>query len=93
MIEGYSTEEVIECCQEYLKVYKGIGKPNSHHKGRLAGKGTNGRKVFIDHYYKEVSQAHYSVLQSTELMQPYIDEHLAIINEKRNGRTNEWVMK
>ena len=38
MIEGYSTEEVVECCQEYLKVQKGIGKPNSRHKGRLAGR-------------------------------------------------------
>ena len=62
MIEGYSTKEVIECCQEYLKVQKGIGKPDSRHKGRLAGKGTSGRKVFIDHDYKEVSRAHYSVL-------------------------------
>jgi hypothetical protein len=26
MIEGYSSEEVIECCQEYLKVQRGIGK-------------------------------------------------------------------
>ena len=62
MIEGYSTKEVVECCQEYLKVQKGIGKLNSRHKGRLARKGTNGRKVFIDHDYKEVSLAHYSVL-------------------------------
>jgi len=38
MIEGYSTEEVVECCQEYLKVQRGIGNPDSHHKGRLAGK-------------------------------------------------------
>ena len=52
MIEGYSTEEVVECCQEYLKVQKGIGKPDSCHKGRLTGKGTSGRKVFIDHDYK-----------------------------------------
>ena len=49
MIEGYNTEEVVECCQEYLKVQKGIGKSDSRHKGRLAGKGTSGRKVFIDH--------------------------------------------
>ena len=62
MIEGYSTEEVIECCQEYLEVQKGIGKSNSCHKGRLARKGTSGRKEFIDHDYKEVSQAHYNVL-------------------------------
>ena len=26
MIEGYSTKEVVECYQEYLKVQKGIGK-------------------------------------------------------------------
>ena len=71
MIEGYSTEEVVECCQEYLKVQREIGKPDSRHKGRLARKGTNGRKVFIDYDYKEVSQAHYSVLQSTELMQAH----------------------
>ena len=44
MIEGYSTEEVVDCCQEYLKVQKGIGKPDSYHKGRLVGKGTSGRK-------------------------------------------------
>ena len=53
MIEGYSTEEVVECCQEYLKVQKGIGKPNSCHKGRLARKGTSGRKMFIGHDYKK----------------------------------------
>ena len=52
MIEGYSTEEVIECCEEYLKVQKKIGKPDSCHKGRLARKGTSGRKVFIDPDYK-----------------------------------------
>jgi hypothetical protein len=48
MIEGYNTKEVIESCQEYLKGKKAIGKPNSCHKGRLAGKGTRGQKVFID---------------------------------------------
>ena len=49
--------------------------------------------MFIDHDYKEVSRAHYSVLQSTQLMQPYIDEHLAIIMAERNGRSDDWVMK
>jgi hypothetical protein len=55
MIEGYSSEEVIKCCQEYLKVQRGIGNLDSRYKGRLAGKGTSGRKVFIDNDYKEVS--------------------------------------
>ena len=49
--------------------------------------------MFIDHDYKEVSRAHYNFLQSTQLMQPYIDEHLTIIMTKRNGRSDDWVMK
>jgi hypothetical protein len=93
MVDGYSTEEVVECCQEYLKGKKAIGKPDSRHKGRLARKGTRGQKVFIDEDYKAVSQAHYCVMQSMKLMEPYIDEHLAIIREESNGRTDEWVMK
>jgi hypothetical protein len=93
MIEGYTTEKVVECCQEYLKVQSGIGNPDSHHKGRLAGKGTSGRKTFIDYEYEEVSQAHYCVLQGTKLMQPYVDEHMALIMEERNGRLDDWVMK
>jgi hypothetical protein len=40
-----------------------------------------------------VGPAHYSVLQSVEAMQPYIDEHLDIIREESNGRIEEWVMK
>ena len=56
MIEGYNFEEVVECCQEWLKVQRGIGNPDSHHKGRLAGKGTSGRKVFLDNDYREVSR-------------------------------------
>jgi hypothetical protein len=49
--------------------------------------------VFIDHDYKEVSRVHYNVLQSTTLMQSYIDEHMVIITVERNGRSNDWVMK
>jgi hypothetical protein len=97
MIEGYNSEKVIECCQEYLKVQRGIGNPDSHHKGRLAGKGTSGKKVFIDHDYKEVSRSHYSVLQSalqsTTLLQPYIKEHMATITTERNGCSDDWVIK
>ena len=56
MIEGYNSKEVVECCQEWLKVQREIGNPDSHHKGRLAGKDTSGRKVFLDNDYREVSQ-------------------------------------
>jgi hypothetical protein len=49
--------------------------------------------MFINQDYKEVSRAHYSVLKSTKLMQLYIDEHLALIMQERNGRPDKWVMK
>lgn len=93
MIEGYTNEEVIECCQEYLKVQRGIGIPDSRYKNRLAGKGTNGRKVFIDEDYQEVSRAHYAVLAGSKLMDPYISEHLEIISSESHGRRGDWVMK
>jgi hypothetical protein len=93
MIESYSTEKVIECCHEYLKVQIGIGNSDSRHKYRLAGKGTSVRKTFIDKEYEEASRAHYCVLEGTKIMQPYVEEHLASIMEERNGHSNDWVMK
>jgi hypothetical protein len=40
MIEGYTTEEVIECCVDYTKDGKPIDVSVSRHHGRLTGKGT-----------------------------------------------------
>jgi hypothetical protein len=42
--------------------------------------------VFINNDYKEVSRVHYSVLHSTKLMEPYIEEHLAIITVERTAQ-------
>jgi hypothetical protein len=39
MIEGYTTEEVVECYTNYIKDGKPIGVPVSRHHGRLSGKG------------------------------------------------------
>jgi hypothetical protein len=89
-IEGYNSEEVITCCQEWLKVQRGIGNPDSRHKRRLARKGTSGRKVFLDNDYREVSRVHCSVLQSMAVMQLYIDEHMDIIMAERNGHLDDW---
>jgi hypothetical protein len=51
MIEGYTTKKVVECYQEYLQVQRGIDNPDSRHKGRLARKGTSGKKTFSDYEY------------------------------------------
>ena len=62
MIEGYSTEEVIESCLGYLKDNVSLGLPIPRFLGRLEGVGTVGRKIFIDNDFKGVQQAYYSIL-------------------------------
>ena len=62
MIESYSTEEVIECCIDYIKDSNPIGVPVSRHEGRLSGRGTKGKKRFIDHDYKAVEEEHFTIL-------------------------------
>jgi hypothetical protein len=63
IIEGYTTEEVVECCADYIKDVKRIGLPIPLHKGRLRGRGRMGQKAFIDRDYSLVSEAYFSVLQ------------------------------
>jgi hypothetical protein len=40
MIEGYTTEEVIECCIDYMKDGNPIGVQVLRHHGRLSRQGT-----------------------------------------------------
>jgi hypothetical protein len=62
MIEGYSTEEVIESCLGYLKDTMSLGLPIPRFLARLKGVGTVGRKIFINKDFKGVQQAHHSIL-------------------------------
>jgi hypothetical protein len=40
MIEGYTTEVILECYNDYMKDRKPIDVPVSQYEGRLIGKGT-----------------------------------------------------
>jgi hypothetical protein len=62
MVEGYTTEEVIECCIDYVKDGNTIGVPVSCHHGRLSRKGTKGHESFIDATYRRVCEAHFSFM-------------------------------
>jgi hypothetical protein len=62
VMEGYTTEEVVECCTDYVKDEKTIGLPIPLHEGRLRGRGRMSQKSFIDRDYNSVSEAHFSVL-------------------------------
>jgi hypothetical protein len=63
MIEGHTTEEVIECCIDYMKDANPIGVPISGHHGRLSGKGSKRHKSFIDITYQRVCEAYFSIMQ------------------------------
>jgi hypothetical protein len=63
IMEGYTIEEVIECCTDYIKDRKLIGLPIPLHEGRLRGRGIMVQKTFVDRGYSLVSEAHFSVFQ------------------------------
>jgi hypothetical protein len=62
IMEGYTTEEVVKCCMDYVKDGKWIGLPIPLHEGRLRESGRMGQKTFVDRDYNLVSEAHFSVL-------------------------------
>ncbi|XP_015697636.2 uncharacterized protein LOC107305225 [Oryza brachyantha] len=56
IIEGYTTEEVIEFCVDYMSEIDSISVPRSRHEGRLAGVGTIGRDNFETAYHAIISR-------------------------------------
>ncbi|XP_052152534.1 uncharacterized protein LOC127770768 [Oryza glaberrima] len=93
MIEGYTTEEAVECCMDYIKDANAIGIPVHRDEGRLSRRGTVGRKQFFDNDYKKVSTAHNSVLQQLAIIEPFIERHLEEIKACFPGRSNDWVSR
>jgi hypothetical protein len=88
IMEGYTTEEVVECCADYVKDGKRIGLPIPLHKGRLRGRGRMGQKTFIDRDYNLVSEAYLSVLQQVTIAGTYIDEHLLELRRDNTDHTD-----
>jgi hypothetical protein len=76
MIEGYTTEEIIECYADYIKDGKPISVSVSRHYGRLSGKATKGAKSIIDATYERVHEAHFSIMHQLAVMRPYVERHL-----------------
>ncbi|WP_428028750.1 DUF4218 domain-containing protein [Arcobacter sp.] len=87
MIEGCTTEEVIECCVDYIKDGKPTGVTVSRHHGRLSGKGTKGHKSFIDVTYQRVCETHFSIMQQLVVMRPYVEKHLHELRERIQDET------
>jgi hypothetical protein len=93
IIEGYTTDEVLECCVDYVKDGKRIGLSIPLHEGRLRGRGRIGQKTFVDIDYSLVSEAHFSVLQQLVIAEPCIDEQLSELRRDNTDHTYVWIMK
>jgi hypothetical protein len=87
MIEGYTTEEIIECCIDYMKDGNPIGALVSRHHGQRSEKGTKGHKSFIDVTYQRVCEAHFSIMQQLAVMRLYIEKHLQELHERIQDET------
>ena len=91
--KGYGTEEVIEFCVEFIEDLRPIGVPESRHEGRLRGKGTLGRKAIITVDNNLFRKAHFTVLQHSSLVAPYIEEHLALVRARNIGKSDAWITR
>src|SRR3954470_12751298 len=72
---GHQTKDVIGFCVDFIPGLKKIGLPKSRYEGRLTGKGTLGKDSIVCRDGHSWSQAHYTVLQNSTLVAPYVDEH------------------
>nr|ABA97282.1 transposon protein, putative, CACTA, En/Spm sub-class [Oryza sativa Japonica Group] len=91
--KGYGTEEVIEFCVEFIEDLRPIGVPESRHEGRLRGKGTLGRKAIMTVDNNLFRKAHFTVLQHSSLVAPYIEEHLALAHARNIGKSDAWITR
>jgi hypothetical protein len=91
--KGYETEEVIEFCIDFIPNLDPISVPESQHEGRLSGKGILGEKAYIGKKDDNFHKAHYTVLQNSSLVDPYIDVHKDIVRSKFPERTEAWIMR
>nr|CAH65845.1 OSIGBa0147B06.4 [Oryza sativa] len=89
--KGYGTEEVIKFCIEFIEDLRPIGVPESRHEGRLRGKGTLGRKAIMTVDNNLFRKAHFTVLQQSSLVAPYIEEHLALVRARNIGKSDAWI--
>jgi hypothetical protein len=81
-MECYTTEDVVECCTNYVKDGKKIVLLIPLHEGRLRERERMGQKNFVDRDYNSVSETHFIILQ--QLSELHIDNI---------GHTEAWIMK
>ena len=92
MVEGWSMEEAIEFCTYYLDI-KRVRVPESHHEGRLRGKGTIREKSVTVDDPVSFRQEQFAVLQQAKGVMPYIDEHRQSLQTLYPSKSQPWLDK
>ncbi|XP_074321844.1 uncharacterized protein LOC141659024 [Apium graveolens] len=90
IVEGYSVEETIEFCTDYLASTDPVGIPRSRHEGRLDGQGTVEHKM-ITPGAEMLDRAHLFVLQHMTEVNLYLQEHILEIRRKNPSNGGKWV--
>ena len=90
---AYGTEEVIDFCVDFIDDLKPIGVPESRYEGRLTGKGTLGKKSYVCTDDFSFKKAHYTVLQQSSLVDPYIEEHKKILLSNFPEKSEAWITR
>ena len=74
----------------FIPDLKPISVPQSRHEGRLRRKGTLGKKSIICRDGHFLTQAHYTVLQNSTLVAPYI-KGKNIVRFNNPGKPDYWI--
>ncbi|XP_071708599.1 uncharacterized protein [Rutidosis leptorrhynchoides] len=90
IVEGYASEEVIDFCTDYMDGIKSVGIPLSRHEGRLSGQGTIGRDLGYLKNVGDIHDAHFTVLQHTTAIDPYIQEHESCLKRENPQWNAKW---
>src|ERR1041384_5345120 len=90
---GHQTEDVIGFCVDFIPGLKKIGLPQSRYEGRLTGKGTLGKGSIICRDGNSWSKAHYTVLQNSTLVDPYVDEHMNSLRSTHPGQSENLITR
>ena len=72
IIEGYMAEESLECCSEYLHDMKAVGLRSYDDRDVSTSKGIN-NGVVETVSYAQLLQAHQTILENSDVIQPFIE--------------------
>jgi hypothetical protein len=91
--QGYDTEEVTKFCINFIPDLDLIGVPKSRHEGKLSGKGALGKKTYISTESDYFNKAHFTVLQNSSLVDPYIKVHKDFNRFEWPRKNEAWIRR